>query len=225
MRRKIVFPPVDTATEEGLVAVGGDLEVDTLLEAYHQGIFPWPVSTYPFNADYPHTWFSPNPRGILDFSHIHVSRSFIKFLKHSPYTVTFNQAFSDVISNCAKMPRKDQPGTWITPDIINAYKKLFEADRAYSVEVWDNKRLVGGLYGVVMGNFLSGESMFMIEDNASKQGFYALLMHLQNLGITWLDTQMVTEVVRQFGGEYIPRPVFLDRLKQVDWTKKKSEIF
>lgn len=225
MKRKIVFPPVETASEDGLVAVGGDLEVDTLVEAYTHGIFPWPVSTYPSNEDFPHTWFSPDPRGILDFENIHVSKSFVKFLKHTPYTVTFNQAFTDVIHNCAKMPRKGQPGTWITPDITQAYKALFEQELAYSVEVWEGKKLVGGLYGVVMGTFVSGESMFTIEDNASKQGFYALLMHLQMKGITWLDTQMVTEVVRQFGGTYVPRPVFLERLTQVDWTKKRTEIF
>jgi leucyl/phenylalanyl-tRNA--protein transferase len=225
MKRQIVFPPVDTASDDGLVAVGGDLEVDTLLTAYRQGIFPWPVSSYPKNADYPHTWFSPDPRGILEFSNIHVSRSFIKFLKRSHFTVTFNEAFEQVILNCAKMPRKDQPGTWITPDIIESYKKLFDEDYAYSVEVWNGRKLVGGLYGVVMGDFVSGESMFTIEDNAAKQGFYALLMHLQDRGISWVDTQMVTEVVRQFGGEYIPRPDFLSKLTKVDWTKKKSEIF
>jgi leucyl/phenylalanyl-tRNA--protein transferase len=225
MKRKILFPPVETASEDGLVAVGGDLEVDTLLEAYKHGIFPWPVSTYPNNADFPQTWFSPDPRGLLVFENIHVSRSFIKFLKKSSYTVTFNQAFSEVIMNCAKMQRKDQPGTWITPDLMAGYQKFFHDGYAYSVEVWDGTRLIGGLYGVIIGDFVSGESMFTIEDNASKQGFYALLMHLQERGIKWIDTQMVTEVVRQFGGEYIPRPAFLSLLERVDWTKKKSEFF
>lgn len=225
MRRKILFPPVETASEDGLVAVGGDLETDTLVEAYQRGIFPWPISTYPLNVDMPHTWFSPDPRGILDFKNIHVSKSFIKFLKKTPFTVTFNKAFSEVMHQCAKTPRKNQPGTWITPDIIAAYENLFAEGLAYSVEVWREDELVAGLYGVVMGTFLSGESMFTHEDNASKQGFYTLLMHLQDKGIEWLDTQMVTEVVKQFGGRYIPRPVFLNRLKKVDWTKKRSDIF
>lgn len=225
MRRRIIFPPVDTASEDGLVAIGGDLEIDTLVTAYKCGIFPWPVSTYPANEEFPHTWFSPDPRGILEIENMHVSKSFIKFLKHTQFQVTFNQAFTEVIHNCAKMPRKGQPGTWITPDIMHAYKALFENDLAYSVEVWNGSKLVGGLYGVIMGNFVSGESMFTLEDNASKQGFYALLMHLQTKGIHWIDTQMVTEVVRQFGGSYIPRPDFLKLLKKVDWTKKKSEIF
>lgn len=225
MRRKIVFPPVETANEDGLVAVGGDLEVDTLVEAYRHGIFPWPLSTWPENRELPHTWFSPDPRGVLFFDSLHVSRSFIKFLKKTPYHVTFNQAFTQVIHNCAKMVRKDQPGTWITPGIMRAYEKLFQQDLAYSVEVWDGNRLVGGLYGVVMGDFISGESMFTIEDNASKQGFYTLISHLEYKGINWIDTQMVTPVVEQFGGIYISRPDFLRELQQVDWTREKKTIF
>lgn len=225
MKRKIVFPPVDTASEDGLVAVGGDLEVDTLLEAYQQGIFPWPLSTYPANVNLPHTWFSPDPRGVLLFKHLHVSRSFIKFLKKTPFHVTFNQAFSEVINQCAQMIRKDQPGTWITPDIINAYQQLFNEGYAYSVEVWREKTLVGGMYGVIIGEFISGESMFMKEDNASKQGLYALLVHLEEKGIHWLDTQMVTPVVKQFGGGYLPRPAFMKLLKQTNRKRKRSEIF
>lgn len=225
MRRKIVFPPVESASEDGLVAVGGDLETDTILEAYHHGIFPWPVSTYPMNIDLPHTWFSPDPRGILEFADIHVSKSFEKFLKKSTYQVTFNKSFPMVIALCAKTPRKDQPGTWITPDIIAAYTKLFNEGHAYSVEVWDGQRLIGGLYGVVLGDFISGESMFTVEDNASKQGFYTLLRHLESRGLKWIDTQMVTEVVKQFGGKYISRQVFIERLSNVDWTKNRSEIF
>lgn len=225
MKRKIVFPPVETASEDGLVAVGGDLEIDTLLEAYRQGIFPWPISTYPLNMNMPHTWFSPNPRGILQFKDLHVSRSFVKFLKKTPFHVTFNNSFEEVVKQCAAMVRKDQPGTWITPDIIKAYTNLFDAGHAYSVEVWHQDRLVGGLYGVIIGEFISGESMFMLEDNASKQGFYALLAHLQDKGLRWIDTQMVTPVVQQFGGRYIPRTVFIKRLQELDWTKKRSEIF
>lgn len=225
MKRKIIFPPVESANEDGLVAVGGDLETDTILEAYTHGIFPWPLSTYPLNVDIPHTWFAPDPRGILEFDEIHVSKSFEKFLKKTPFTVTFNKSFPMVISLCARTPRKGQPGTWITPEIMAAYTKLFHEDHAYSVEVWDGQRLVGGLYGVIIGEFVSGESMFTTEDNASKQGFYTLLMHLKSKGLSWIDTQMVTEVVKQFGGKYIPREDFMDRLDKVDWTRKKAEIF
>lgn len=225
MKRKIKFPPVESANEDGLVAVGGDLEIDTLLEAYGRGIFPWPLSTYPLNVDLPNTWFSPDPRGVLDFDELHVSRSFLKFLKKTPFTVTFNKAFPEVIQQCAATKRKDQPGTWITPEIMRAYINLFENDLAYSVEVWLEKKLVAGIYGVIMGEFVSGESMFTHEDNASKQGLYTLVHHLQEKGINFLDTQMVTEVVRQFGGKYIPRQAFLRRLEELNWTREKETIF
>jgi leucyl/phenylalanyl-tRNA--protein transferase len=225
MRRKIVFPPVENANEDGLVAVGGDLEIDTLIEAYSKGIFPWPVTSYPINAHFPHTWFSPDPRGVLEFCELHVSKSFIKFLKKSPYLVTFNQAFSDVILNCARSPRKDRAGTWITPDITLAYNNLFHAGHAYSVEVWHEKVLVGGLYGVVLGTFVSGESMFTLEDNAGKVALYTLIHHLETKGVSWIDTQMVTEVVKQFGGKYIPRSVFLSMLSKTDRTKGREELF
>lgn len=218
--RKVIFPDPESATEDGLVATGGDLEIDTLISAYQKGIFPWPIS-----LDFPLAWFSPNPRGILDFSELHVAKSFTKFLKHSPFEVTFNQAFSDVIKACARTPRKNQPSTWITPDIITGYEKLFQAELAYSVEVWREKKLVGGLYGVIIGDFVSGESMFMVEDNASKQGLYTLIKHLQSRGITWLDTQMVTPVVEQFGGKYIPRKDFLNRLEFINWHRSKKENF
>ena len=225
MKRKIMFPPIETANEDGLVAVGGDLNLDTLLEAYQNGIFPWPLSTYPLNANLPNTWFSPDPRGILDFTQLHVSRSFLKFLKKTPYSVTFNRAFPEIIEHCAKIIRKGQPGTWITPGIIDAYINLFHHGFAYSVEVWENDEIMAGMYGVIIGTFISGESMFTYRDNASKQGLYTLVHHLGEKGISWLDTQMVTEVVRQFGGSYIPRTNFIQRLEGVDWSRDRSEFF
>jgi leucyl/phenylalanyl-tRNA--protein transferase len=218
--RRIVFPPVETATEDGLVAIGGDLEVDTIITAYRQGIFPWPIS-----LDFPLAWFSPDPRGILMIEDLHLSKSFAKFLKKNPYRVTFNQAFDEVITQCARTYRKNQPSTWITPDIIQGYVKLFEQELAYSVEVWENEELVAGLYGVCMGDFVSGESMFTKKDNASKYALYALLTRLKVKGILWLDTQMVTPVVEGFGGKYISRPEFLEMLTKKDWTIKRSEIF
>lgn len=218
--RRIVFPPVETATEDGLVAIGGDLEVDTIIEAYKLGIFPWPIS-----LDFPLAWFSPDPRGILEIDDLHLSKSFLKFLKKNSYQITFNQAFAKVINLCARTYRKNQPSTWITPDIIEGYKKLFDQEHAYSVEVWQDKELVAGLYGVCMGDFVSGESMFTKEDNASKYALYALLHKLKEKGISWLDTQMVTPVVEGFGGKYVSRPEFLQMLSKKDWTKKRSEIF
>lgn len=218
--RKVLFPPVDSATEDGLVAIGGDLEIDTLVTAYQHGIFPWPVS-----VDLPLAWFSPNPRGVLDFEELHLSRSFSKFLKRQAYQVTFNQAFDEVIKQCARSYRKNQPSTWITPDIIHGYEKLFKRELAYSVEVWADKELVAGLYGVCMGDFVSGESMFTKEDSASKYALYSLILRLRDRGIAWLDTQMVTSVVESFGGKYISRPDFLQRISKKDWTRARSDIF
>ena len=218
--RKIVFPSVELADEDGLLAIGGDLEVDTLVTAYQQGIFPWPVS-----LDLPLAWFSPNPRGILFAEKIHVSKSFSKFLKKNTFKVSFNQAFSEVINLCAISSRKNQSSTWITSDIINGYEKLFKAELAYSVEVWNDDTLIGGLYGVCMGDFVSGESMFTKEDNASKLALYSLMIRLKEKKITWLDTQMVTSVVEGFGGMYISRPEFLQMISKKDWTRKRSEIF
>lgn len=219
MKRKIVFPPVDSASEDGIVAVGGDLETDTLQVAYRSGIFPWPVS-----VEFPVAWFSPDPRGVLFFSELHLSKSFQKFLRQHTLQVTFNQAFPAVIRQCARAPRKDQHGTWITPDIIKGYENLFLQGLAYSVEVWQHEVLVAGMYGVSMGEFYSGESMFTKIDNASKLALYSLLIQLQKKNIKWLDTQMVTPVVEQFGGRYLPRPIFLHLLQSLDWTKKRSEI-
>ena len=218
--RKIVFPSVESADEDGLLAIGGDLEVDTLITAYQHGIFPWPVS-----LDLPLAWFSPNPRGILFAEKIHVSKSFSKFLKKNTFKVTFNQAFSEVIKLCAISSRKNQSSTWITSDIINGYEKLFKAELAYSVEVWNDDNLIAGLYGVCMGNFVSGESMFTKEDNASKLALYSLMVRLKEKKVTWLDTQMVTSVVEGFGGMYISRPEFLQMISKKDWTRKRSEIF
>lgn len=218
--RRILFPPVEDATEDGLVAIGGDLQTDTLLAAYQQGIFPWPVS-----VELPLAWFSPDPRGVLDFKNLHLSKSFLKFLKNHHYQVTFNQAFGEVIRECARIERKNQPGTWITPELITGYEKLFAEGKAYSAEVWEADQLKAGVYGVIMGDFCSGESMFTRVDNGSKLALYQLIQQLAAKGISWLDTQMITSVVEHFGGGYISRPEFLVRVKEVDWTKPRSEIF
>lgn len=218
--RKITFPPVETANEDGIVAVGGDLEIDTLLTAYKHGIFPWPIST-----DLPLAWFSPDPRGIIHLEGIHISKSFQKFLKKNKFNVTYNLEFQRVIELCAKTNRKNQASTWITPEIIEGYVQLFSAGYAYSVEVWNGDELVAGLYGVCIGNFISGESMFTIEDNASKYALFCLLEKLKNKGIFWIDTQMVTPVVESFGGRYISRPEFLHKISGINWTRRREEIF
>lgn len=220
MKRKVVFPPVEEATEDGLVAIGGDLEIDTLIAAYSRGIFPWPIS-----LDFPLAWFSPDPRGVLDISEIHISKSFEKFLKKNTLEVKFNTSFKEVIKGCAIAPRRGQSSTWITPEIIQGYERLFMDGKAYCVEVWDDKKLVAGLYGVVLGNFISGESMFTKLPNASKLALYSLIKLLEVNGITFLDTQMVTPVVQQFGGKYINRTEFLKRIEKVSWNTPGSHIF
>src|SRR5690606_10110719 len=142
--REIVFPPVDSADPDGIVAIGGDFEIDMLMSAYSQGIFPWPVST-----DYPRVWFSPDPRGIIDLVNFHLPRSFKKFLRKSTFNVTYNQSFEKVIELCSSVKRNGQSQTWITDELKEAYIKLFRHGLAYSVEVWNKQQcLVGGLYGV-----------------------------------------------------------------------------
>jgi leucyl/phenylalanyl-tRNA--protein transferase len=201
------FPPVDSADEHGLVAIGGDLELDSILLAYSQGIFPWPISD-----EYPLAWFSPNPRGILLFDKLHLSKSLRKFLRKSPYEVRFNTNFEAVILNCARVARRGETATWITKDIINSYIELHKQGYAYSVETYLDERLVGGVYGVCINQFFSGESMFHLEDNASKVALVSLLYMLKQRDIGWIDTQMVTPVVEGLGGIEIPRDTFLKML-------------
>ena len=202
------FPPVHECDEDGLLALGGDLELESLLLAYSQGIFPWPI-----NRQFPLAWFSPDPRGILYYENLHLSKSFKKFLKKSPYTIKFNTQFEEVIKMCAFVHKTKGPGTWITQEIIDAYLNLHNNGFAYSVETYLNEELVGGVYGVCINNFYSGESMFHKADNASKVALVALMYKLNDLGIKWLDTQMVTPIVESLGGREIPREDFLKLLE------------
>ncbi len=202
------FPSVDHADEHGLLALGGDLELESLLLAYSRGIFPWPISD-----EYPLAWFSPDPRGILIFEKLHLSKSLKKFLKKNPYEIRFNTNFEAVILNCAKISRADNQGTWITQDIINSYINLHKNGFAYSVETYLDDTLVGGVYGVCINRFYSGESMFHKTDNASKVALVALLYQLKQKDIGWLDTQMVTPVVESLGGIEVPRETYLKMLE------------
>jgi leucyl/phenylalanyl-tRNA--protein transferase len=202
------FPPVETADVHGLVALGGDLEVESILLAYTRGIFPWPIS-----EEYPLAWFSPDPRGILLFEKLHLSKSLRKFLKNNPYEVRFNTNFEAVIKKCASTSRSDNQGTWITPEIINSYIELHKEGHAYSVETYLDGELVGGVYGVCINRFYSGESMFYSAPNASKVALVALLYQLNQQNIGWIDTQMVTPVVSSLGGIEIPRATYLKMLE------------
>lgn len=204
------FPPIEDATEDGLLALGGDLDVDSLLLAYTNGIFPWPLSD-----EYPLAWFAPDPRGILMVDNLHISKSMQRFLNKELYKVTFNQQFNNVIHSCADIKyRKKENATWITDDIIQAYKKLFHAGHAFSVEVLQGDQLVGGLYGVTIGFYAAGESMFHQSDNASKFALIKLIEKMKELGLTWLDTQVVTPITLALGAEEIKRSDYLELLQK-----------
>lgn len=204
----LVFPLPEHALDDpnGLLAFGGDLSVDRLIVAYQNGIFPW------FSEGEPILWWSPSPRGILRFSDYHISRSLQKFIRKSQYHVSINLAFDQVIDACASVPRGGQ-GTWITSGMIAAYKALHKAGKAHSVEVWDDKTLVGGLYGVAIGRVFCGESMFSYRTNASKVAFHYLVKHLQACGAEFIDCQMQNDHLKKFGCSEVSRSTFLNLLE------------
>lgn len=217
----VKFPPLETASPEGLLAIGGNLETNTLLSAYTQGIFPWPIS-----KESPLTWFSPNPRGILMTNELHISKSFGKFLKKQKYEIRFNTRPKEIIYNCAEMKRKHEEGTWITEEILNAYVDFFNTSNVYTVEVYKDDILVGGLYGVTINSYLSGESMFHTEPNVSKLALYYLLKIAKANNIPWVDTQMVTPVIESFGGKHIARKKFIKLLsEQTSKQAQRKQIF
>jgi leucyl/phenylalanyl-tRNA--protein transferase len=206
------FPDPREATEDGLLCIGGSLDVATLLQAYSKGIFPWPQQGYPL------LWFSPPERGVLDFSELHLSRTFLKEVKKNELDFTFNKAFGEVIRACSQIPRSHETGTWILPEMVESYSKFHKAGYAHSIEAWRGNELVGGLYGVYVAGVFSGESMFYKESNASKLCLYKMILHLKSKGLQWLDTQMVTPLVEKLGGKYISRDEFLERLKLAQKT-------
>ena len=203
----IEFPNPRNSTPEGLVAVGGDWRAETLEAAYRKGIFPWPQEGLPI------LWFSPDPRGILDFKNFHVPRSLEKFARKCSWVFTLNQAFSQVMEACSRQPRPGQSGTWILPEMRQPYLELQKKDRAISLECWEDGVLIGGIYGVLIEGFFSGESMFHDKSNASKMCFWKMVEHLKANGQTWMDIQMLTPVTEAFGGKYISREEFLNRRK------------
>ena len=193
--------------------MGGELSTDILIEAYSQGIFPWPQEGFPM------LWFCPLRRGILDFSKFHIPKSVRKLIKRGDFNVTFNQAFPKVIENCAKVPRDGETGTWILPDMQQAYCELHNKGIAHSVEAWAGDQLVGGLYGVFIKGLFSGESMFFHRSGASKVCLVQLVEHLQKQGCEWMDIQMVTPVMELFSAEYINRKKFLQRMRETHSKK------
>ena len=190
--------------DENLVDIGGELNVDTLLSAYRSGAFPWTVN--------PVTWWSPDPRAIIEFDSLHPSRSLLAFLRKEPFQITVNRAFDEVIGQCATLAL-NRKTTWITPEFIAAYSDLHRAGFAHSLELWQNKILVGGIYGVALGGYFAGESMFHRVSNASKAALYYLAQHLRARRFTLFDIQMPTRVTVQMGASLVPRRAFLQRLR------------
>ena len=203
------FPPVERASPEGLLAVGGDLRAERLLEAYRHGIFPW------YNPGQPILWWSPDPRAVLFPAKLRVSRSLRKTLRQQKFNGTFDKAFRDVLVSCAQ-PRRQYPsgGTWITPEMIEAYCALHERGLAHSIESWLEGKLVGGLYGVALGGIFFGESMFSRVTDASKIAFVHLVRHLEHWGFSLIDCQLPSAHLFSLGAEEIRRQEFMQQLEK-----------
>ncbi|MFE3869830.1 leucyl/phenylalanyl-tRNA--protein transferase [Flavobacterium sp. ZS1P70] len=204
---ELFFPPVTLTNSKGILALGGDLSPERLHLAYNSGIFPW------FEDGEPITWWSPNPRMVLFLDELVISKSMRNILNRNVFTVTFNQNFRDVILNCQDIKRDGQNGTWITNDMIEAYCTLHELGMAKSVEVWQNEKLVGGLYGIDLGHVFCGESMFSLVSNASKVAFIALVNQLKTTNYKLLDCQVYNPHLESLGCREIDRIDFMEILK------------
>jgi len=200
---RLRFPDPRGANSEGLVAIGGDLSVPRLLLAYRSGIFPWTVD--------PITWWSPESRAILELESFHVSHSLARVIRKGLFQITYDRAFRAVMEGCAA-PGPGRRSTWITPEFLDAYTQLHQQGHAHSVECWQAERLVGGIYGVSIGSFFAGESMFHSISNASKVALFHLVEHLRQHEFTLLDIQMLTPITLQLGGITISREAYLRRL-------------
>lgn len=204
------FPcPWTDQPDQGVVAVGDLYEPEVILQAYQLGIFPWP------HAGYPLLWFCPDERGILEFKDLHLAKSFQKWIRKNQkdITITVNQNFSEVIKHCRLQKRKGQRGSWINQKMITAYSKLHQRGHVISLECWRDGHLISGIYGVQSLNYFSCESMFHLEDNASKYALISLVQFLkQSKKLDWMDLQMVTPVCESLGAKYISKFEFLNKI-------------
>lgn len=209
LTHQLWFPDPDQANDDGFLAFGGDLSPQRLLLAYQSGIFPW------YEAGQPILWYSPNPRMILKPDQFKVSKSFKKTLQKHPFTITFNTAFEAIIKACATTKRKGQRGTWITPEMQQAYNKLHKLGWATSIEIWKNEQLVGGLYGIDLKQkkIFCGESMFSIVSEASKIALYALSKYCEQRSYYFIDCQMYTTHLESLGATCVKRSIFLSYLR------------
>lgn len=208
LSEELVFPPPCLATPEGLLAAGGDLSPERLLLAYRMGIFPW------YAEDEPILWWSPDPRLVLYPQEFHLSRSLQKVIRRGDFTVTTDRAFEAVIRACAAVRTASGEGTWIVPDMIDAYCGLHRRGLAHSVEAWQGQRLAGGLYGVSLGSAFFGESMFTRVKNASKVALATLAAWLQANGFDLIDCQVTTGHLQRLGAREIPRENYLQELSR-----------
>ncbi|CUO84074.1 leucyl/phenylalanyl-tRNA--protein transferase [Clostridium disporicum] len=207
LSKEIIFPNPDLAEEDGLLAVGGDLKFERLILAYCNGIFPW------YSDGEPILWWCPKPRFIIKPNEVNVSKSMKRVFNKGKFTVTFDKDFKAVIQNCKEL-RENKEGTWITDEMMDAYINLHKRGFASSVEVYNNERLVGGLYGVKIGKCFFGESMFSIESNASKVALISMCKKLEEEGFIFLDCQMHTNHLESMGGRFIDWEEFKLMLKE-----------
>ncbi len=203
---ELVFPPVERADEQGLLAAGGDLRPERLVLAYSSGIFPWPHEGLPL------LWFAPDPRCVFRPQDLVVSRSLRARLRRGDYEVRFDTAFRDVMLGCATAPRDGQPGTWISEDMIEAYDELHQFGIAHSTEAYHDGELVGGAYGISLGGVFMGESMFAREPDASKVAFVTLVRKMAEWGIDLVDGQLPTPHLESLGGQVWTRSRYLSEL-------------
>ncbi len=201
------FPPAEDADPEGLVGFGGELSLAWLLDAYRHGIFPWPITDF----EAPLAWWSPDPRAVIEFDRFHVPRRLRRTCRSAKFEVTRDVDFAGVIRGCAMAPSRLNQ-TWLTPEMIDAYNRLHELGYAHSVEVWFERELAGGVYGVAIGGLFSAESKFYRVRDASKVALVHLVEHLRVRGYTLLDIQQLTPHTARFGAAAIPRVTYLRRL-------------
>lgn len=201
------FPPVNTAEPDGLLAIGGDLSQERLLNAYRSGIFPW-------YDEGPILWWSPDPRFVLFPENLKISKSMRPVLNQERFRFSINTAFPAVIEQCGLIKRPFQESTWINEDMTDAYIQLHKNGYAYSAEAWSNDQLVGGLYGILLGKVFFGESMFSIQPNSSKFAFIKWVQFLQSRGVVLIDCQVYTEHLESLGAQMIPREKFLSLLSE-----------
>lgn len=207
LNQNLWFPPVEDAGEDGLLAMGGDVSVNRLLLAYKRGIFPW------YDGDIP-LWWCPDPRFVLFPENLKVSKSMEVLIKKNTFRFTSNQSFTQVIRNCKELQRKGQDGTWITDELEKSLNELHQLGFAHSAETWLNGELVGGLYGIRMGNLFFGESMFSKKANASKYAFIRYVQQLKNEGVYLIDCQVFTAHLESLGAEMISRKEFIELLQK-----------